>query len=137
MVEVLFRVKDKLDDKPSRAIEVRRMGRGDAVEAMSNGHTWSDRELTNPVWRIIQFPKMLVGEAAALTAGEPNPANTKLNRWKRVRKLDFDSALIGPGKFKDFLDDDTRAESIFKFTGNMTLIDNITVTKANADSVVV
>ncbi len=137
MVEILFRVKDKKDDSPSKAIEVQRMHRGDVVVSMPNGQTWSDREKTNPAWRIIQFSSMTVGEAEALTAGEPDPALTKLNKWKRIRKLDFDNILIGPGKFKDFLDDDSRATPVFKFTGNMTLIDSITITKANADSVVI
>ena len=136
MVEILLRVTDKKGDNPTKVIEVRRMHRGDVVSWMPDGHAWSPRELTNPDWRIIRFTTMTISEATALASSETDAANTKLNLWKRIRKLDLDSLLIGPGKFKTFLFDDTRAEPILMFKDNLKLIDDITVLKPNADSLV-
>jgi hypothetical protein len=133
MLETLLRVKDKLDDNPTKALEVTRMHRGDTVVWMPEGHTWSDEEKTNPAWRIVRL-NITVSEAEALVSPELDPTGLKANCWKRVRK--FDLELIGPGAFRTFLEDDTRAEPIFEFTESITLIDAITVTKPNADTLV-
>lgn len=134
MVEILLRVKDRLDDNPTKEIEVRRMDRGTVIVWMPDGWTWSDNELTHDFWRIIRFSSMTVSEAEALVAPEFDPAGLKVNRWARIRKFDLDSLSI-TGKFRAFLDDDTRTTPIFKFTGDLGLIDAITITRPPADSV--
>ncbi len=118
----------------TRSQEVDSYGRGDVITVQDDGWDWSPRELTNPNWRIIKAVGMTVSEGEGLISTEKNPTNLKLRIWKRWRKLDLSNILIGPGKFKNFLDDDTRVNPIFTFNNQQrVLITNVTEIKENAD----
>jgi len=135
-VDLFFRTADQHDSGTDEALRVKRYQRGDVVVWKPSPWVWGSVELTHPEHRIIRFNNMTGSEAEALVSRELDPGRTKTNTWKRVRKLDLDSLLIGSGAFKDFLDDDTRAVPIFDFKGNIKLIDDITAVKPNADTVV-
>ncbi len=135
-VEIFFRVAAQGLPTGDKALEVKRYQRGDCVIWKPEGWGWGSIELTHPEHRIVRFTKMTVSEAEALISTELDAALSKTHTWKRIRRLDLDSLLITDGAFKTFLFDDTRAVPMFRFTGKLTLIDNITVTKSNADTVV-
>ena len=135
MVELLIRTQDKKADTPTKALEVQRMHRGDVVLWRPDGWPWSAREKASPAWRILRI-NITPSEADALVSPELDVLSIKLHVWKRIRKLDLDNVLISPGKFKTFLDDDSRSTPVFTFTGDVTLLGTITETKPNADTVV-
>ncbi len=137
MAELLMTVKSNLPNA-SKLEETRRYGPGDIITVQEDAWPWSAAELTNPDWRIIQAKGMTVSEGESLISPEKNPLDTKAQRWKRLRKLDLAHVLIGPGKFKNFLGDDTRVVPIFNFNAQQAvLISNITVIKPDADIYVI
>lgn len=135
-IDLFFRVKDYEPLQADKSLKVQQYGAGDVVIWKAEGWGWGSVELTHPEHRILRIANMTVSEAEALVSQELNVGKVKLHTWKRIRKFDLNSILIVSGKFKDFLDDDTRIVPIFKFTGNISLITSITTTKDNADTVV-
>jgi len=78
--------------------------RGDVICHLPDGHQFSNRELTNPDWRIIQCPLTQV-EAEALTAQNDN--------YQRIWGVDFDSTVITQ-QSRDWFNDDTRTVPILQ-----------------------
>lgn len=66
MAEVLIRFVDKAGVAQGKAHRVLRAG--DIVTVRPDGAYWSNKELSNPEWRIVRAPGMTVTEALALTS---------------------------------------------------------------------
>ena len=128
MTEILFRVVDVPHSNPN--IHVRRYHRGDIVMWRVDGHAWSDRELTNPAWRIIRIG-LTMTEVDFLARSEDDTFKNKGRVWARVRRINFDDIAI-KGGFKNFLFDDTRSTPILNI-GKTTTLNAFIVEKGNAD----
>ncbi len=82
----------QLVDKPltgDLALDSQRLRRGDVIAALSDGHLWTPRELTNPDWLILKVPGMSVEEGEAHTVGEPDDRTGRRFRWKRFFHLNL------------------------------------------------
>ncbi|MEK9721994.1 MAG: hypothetical protein VW405_00740 [Rhodospirillaceae bacterium] len=76
-------------DRPfsTRRELVERYMRGDVVIAKPDGWPWSQRELTNPDWRILRVG-LLKSETDALSAAETDISGIKTLKRKRPRALE-------------------------------------------------
>lgn len=85
-MEILWRVVDRINPN---SIELNNglTKAGDAISIEPDGHSWSNREETNPEWRLTRDPNMTENEKRELL--EP----TLIIR--RKRKIDIDN-LSGP-----------------------------------------
>jgi len=128
-MQILIRVKDRpAPYGQSHSIT----GRGDVIQTADDSHVWSERELTNPAWRIVKAALVQV-EADALAANEVDAAGLKLKTHKRQRKINLDHPAI-PQAIKDFIADDSRAVQILDMPpGSRGLLNAITVHKGPAD----
>lgn len=108
-MEMLVRTVDKTHPDP--LINCSMTKRGDVIVVVENGHSWGDKDKTEPFWRIIKCPRIDVEMARAALLG-PEMATT--NPPSRVLRshwyyLDLDG-LVG---LRDFILDDRR-RSAFK-----------------------
>lgn len=114
MAEFLIRVKDKVNpDSPY--LDVRCLKRGDVVDVCPDGWPWSQKELTEPFWRIVAVSGMTLDEAKTFL--EPEPGDINLNRMLRRRAffVDVDNTSL-PKAIKTWIADDTRATPILSIT---------------------
>ena len=96
MAELLIRTVDK-PSSGSVYVDRHRLGRGDVVAIMPDGHPWSEAERHAPFWRILKLPRVNPAQLTQLINGDVGYGNEeaeKLNRvlQRRAFKIDF-SAL--------------------------------------------
>ena len=126
MCELLIRVRDK--EFADTYQKVKQLGRGDVVVVVENGWSWSQKELTNPDWRILKLPNILVDDVVDLLAPEENPTPGVPNRMlQRVGKR-LDLSHVNLASLLAWIQDDTRAQP--------TRTVNITRAQARAGSVI-
>ncbi len=108
MCKALFVMHDA--GNPDPLIDCKRLKRGDVIVIVPNGWVWSAAELTNPNWRIAEFPLVSVDEAAIFLAAERDldPANPSRMLRQRARSVNVDSPAVTTGT-RAWLDDDTRS----------------------------
>lgn len=101
-MEILLRRHTRLsgDAKADRE----RLKAEDVVVIMPDGHPWTQRELTNPDWRIIRVPGL--SEEVAKSMIEPDEQNNK------PRKKSFNVS----GGLSNFWNDDTRQNPIIEIS---------------------
>jgi hypothetical protein len=109
MCELLIRVRDKAFGDLYQ--KVKQLGRGDVVSVVENGWGWSQEELTNPDWRILKLPNILVDDVTDLLAPEDNPTPLIPNRMlqRHGKKLDLSHVNLAP--LVPWFQDDTRAQT--------------------------
>lgn len=117
--EVLLRVANKTNPD-SLFLDVGCLKRGDVVCVVDIGHQWSQLELTNPDWRIIRTASLTDEAASTFTVPEPeiDPQNPNPVKQRRAFMFDFDSQILSQA-FLDFLNDDTRAVSIYETSATL------------------
>jgi len=109
-----------------------RTHRGDVISFVDDNHVFSQRELTNPEWRIVKVD-ITLSEAMAFIAVEEDVENTKSRKWKRKFGLDLDNISF-PKEIRDYISDATRVVPIFEFAAkNKNLLSNVTVVKGSAE----
>jgi len=106
-MEILVRVKDRVDPDGDRIKTSRLFQRGDVITVQPDGHPWSPRELTNPHWRILVVLDMTVKDKQSLVGHSIREDPDAPIFRRRGTKIDLDHViLLGP--VRDALDDDTR-----------------------------
>ena len=102
--------KDKVNPNDS-TLDALCLKQGDVVCVMPDGHPWTQKELTNPNWRIIRVPNMPNDlRNQATEAGTP-----KAGTLTQARKYTID--LASPhvtAAFSEFFLDDTRSTPIYE-----------------------
>lgn len=83
---------------------------GDVVCIKPDGWTWSERELTNPDWRIVRFARCSVEDLAALVRPEMDTTGQSM-RLRRRRAASINEAKL-PAGIRPWWDDDTRATAV-------------------------
>lgn len=87
MCEVLIRTQDKT--VPGDEKRAMRMQRGDVIVVMPDGWRWSERELTNPGWRLLRLPGL--PPEAMIELQVPVRDKDGVVIAKRARGIDLDS----------------------------------------------
>lgn len=96
MCEVVFRVMDKAaPDDPRRAV---RTSRGCVIDVLPDGWGFSERELTNPEWRIVRFPGL--PQEAFADCQQPIYDRDRKLVARRARAVDLDSIPAVESKFR-------------------------------------
>jgi hypothetical protein len=113
-MEILFCIRGK--QNTDFYLDIKLPKRGQVIDVQQDGWQWSERELTNPDWRIVRvsIPRI---EAEALKSPEPKASpdhDTRLLR-KRGFRLNVDFASLPQG-VKNFLLDDVRSTPIGSIT---------------------
>lgn len=112
MADLLIRIRDK-ESSGDAETDALQFKRGDVIAVMPTPHPWSERERTNPDWRILRLPNIDAADLSALLRPENETqavARPRLMR-KRNAALDLDS-VNWPQAIIDWLRDDTRAQPI-------------------------
>lgn len=110
MAEIIVRVVDH----PSTGDfyrDCRRLGRGDVIEVMPDGHGWGVQDQKNPDWRILKFPGVPVSDLLGFLAPQvdtdsKNPSKTL---QPRAFKFDLDNPSL-PTDLKAVVADSARLE---------------------------
>jgi hypothetical protein len=99
MAEFLVRIRDKVGHN------AKLLGEREVVSACTDGWPWSDKERTNPDWRILKAPGMSLAEAETFTVPEPVDETLYVRR-RRAFKIDY---TLLPANVVTWLNDDTRS----------------------------
>lgn len=122
MVYIVFRAIDKTHDDPR--MDCRQTKRGDAIVALPDTHQFSQRELTDPQWRIVQFEDMSLDEAQTWCEDARPDDDPKTFRGppkmyhRRAYRFDFDDPDL-PQELRDYLADDTRTQAVFTLSADL------------------
>lgn len=128
-MELVIRVHAK--PTPTRQLQAERLSRGDVVAALPDGHPFSERELTNPAWRIVRVPLTQV-EAEALVSREIDQEETRQLLFHRQYRLDLDDVDI-PQALKNWLANDERRVPILDLTEYRALFVRLAKHRGRAD----
>lgn len=108
MAEIIFWARDKV--KPWDAeLDAQAYKRGDVISIHPDGWAWSQRELTNPDWRILRLTS--ITDLADLEDLR-RPENDSGGLLKRKRSRFVDPSKL-PAQVQTWLNDDARAVPIF------------------------
>lgn len=88
MAELLVRIVSKPDHPTDKRLSAGRTNRGDVIVVKPDGWPWSEREKSNPAWRIIPIPGVLTTVFASML----EPGDDLVERFprKRVRRYALD-----------------------------------------------
>lgn len=114
MAELLIRVVDK-PAHPDPYVDIQQSKRGDVIAVVPDGWAWSERERTNPEWRIVRVPGLTVAAAEELMT--PDSGDRRVNRMIRWRRKAFDLEHAGL-RAKDIqaLQDNARSVPVIKLS---------------------
>ena len=135
MCELLIQVIDTTNDDVYRNYQC--LKRGDVIDVVPDGWKWSQRELTNPNWRIIKLPGVEVDAVVDLTHSEMSTTDPEVLRtgaykktWlARTKRLDIGLAQI-PKAIRDYLADNDRVRPSYTVDTSKFDITSIKETKA-------
>lgn len=113
-IEALFRVRDSVNANDDD-LNAQLFKRGDVICWKPSGHKWSQRELTNPNWRILRITGVSLSQARFLVSKDTPQEVGQVIKRRRSVKIDLDFASL-PTVVKNWLRDDTRATPIFQAT---------------------
>jgi hypothetical protein len=88
MAELVIQMVDRVNPSSAK-LDAGCLKRGDVIDICADGWEWSERELTNPNWRIIKLPGIPVETLLDLLEAQLAADRTFVR--KRSRYLDIDS----------------------------------------------
>ena len=117
MAQIVVRVRPK-DESGSPYVDRERWGRGDVIEVHPDSHVFSQREASNPDWRIIQVPGVPPRKLASFLAPDVGFGDREAERANRVlrrRAFRLDLAALKAltddrAKLRELLTEPTKAE---------------------------
>jgi len=113
MAELLIRTADK-PTSGSVYQDVQRLGAGDVVCIVEDGHQWSKKERENPDWQIVVLKGVPVAKLSAVLAPDPGFGDAeamKVNRVLRRRAFKIDVAALSNVRVRDDLAAPDKAEA--------------------------
>lgn len=84
---------------------------GDVVVVVPDGHPWTEKEKTNPDWRIIRVPNL--PNDLQYQATEPGPEKPGMLKQRNKYTLDLTSPHVTTA-FQQYFADNTRAQAIYE-----------------------
>ena len=112
MAEFLVLIASRVDAAdPYKDVKLHK--RGDVIEIVPDGWVWSAAEKTNPNWRIVKWPGVLVADVTDFMQPELDNRTVKMGSDPMLQirgfNLNIDIATL-PVAVKAFIADSTRAQ---------------------------